>query len=191
MRVFTAVELPLPLRERVAAVTAPLFDGLRGVRIVVAENLHVTVRFLGEVAEGGLSELIAALSEAAESVPACEADAEGLGAFPNLRRPRVVWCGVAQGAGTFEALEMEVSAALEPFGYRPENRPFHPHITLARLKPGRKTVSVLRARLEEVGEEAPRFGSFPVDHLTVFRSHLNTRGAVRYEVLERLSLRPE
>jgi 2'-5' RNA ligase len=191
VRVFLAVELPAALRERLAAAAEPLLAGVQGARQVVEENLHVTLRFLGEVEDTALQALLGPLAAAAGRVPAGTAQAEGWGAFPSPGKPRVVWCGITRGRERLEALEREVSAAIAPHGFPPEGRAYHPHITVARVRPGRGRGR--RARDAELAgrlEAARSFGDFGVSRLTVFRSHLSPSGA-RYEGLHGLPLGAE
>ncbi len=188
MRVFTAVELPPEMRTRIAESTSALLQGVRGVRAVAEESLHLTVRFLGDVAEEALPDVVAALREAVGTVPSGEAEARGFGAFPLLQRPRIVWCGVDDLSGAATELEETVAPGLAELGFERDERPFSPHVTVARLRDDSRGVGALVRRLGEEAQAGTRFGRFAVHELTVFRSDL-LPGGPRYSVVDRLPLR--
>jgi 2'-5' RNA ligase len=119
----------------------------RALRIPAVEDLHLTLQFLGPTPQSDIAPIGRALqSVAAEHAPV-EVTYPRIGAFPDVRRPRVLWAGVEAPAGALGELARALGAALEPLGYRPERRAFHAHVTLARVhrRPG---AAVLRA-LEE------------------------------------------
>jgi len=169
----------------VHAAAAPILRGLPACRPVASENLHVTVRFLGEVGPERLQETARALWAAAESVPAGRLRIYGFGAFPHLRRPRVVWAGVEDPEGCTAPLERVVSAALVPLGHPPEDRDWTPHVTVARLGDPRKLG--VRARVFVAPPEAPIGSWFEATDLTLFESELGPGGPT-YRVVERFPL---
>lgn len=187
MRVFAAVELPEEVRARVAAASRELLAGVRAAKPVAAENLHVTVRFVGEVDDAAVGPLCAAVGEAAPAVTSGVARVRGFGAFPNARRPRVVWAGVDDPGGVLPALESAVSGRLAALGYAPESRPYSAHLTVARMREGVRDTGPLAARLAAAAEDPPAFGEVPVESVTVFRSELG-RGGSRYTALARFVL---
>jgi RNA 2',3'-cyclic 3'-phosphodiesterase len=156
----------------------------RDVSWVATGNLHLTVKFLGEVAEGRIEAIVAGITGAVEGVSAFDADVEGLGAFPSAARPRVVWAGVAAGSGTMSDLAGRVDDALAALGFAREARPFSPHITLGRVRqPGR--APALTEALRGAAERP--FGRFRVARASLMRSELSPRGA-RYTELAAVSL---
>lgn len=188
MRVFAAVELPEEVRHRIAAAARSLLEGVRAARPVREENLHVTVRFVGEVASSAVDPLLAGVRDAAASVAKGSASARGVGAFPNARRPRVVWVGLDDPAAVFTSVEAAISERLAPLGYRREDRPFSAHVTVARMRDGVRNLGPLSERLASAAREAPAFGAVPVDAVTVFQSELGSSGS-RYTALARFPLR--
>jgi len=146
---------------------------------VERENIHVTVRFLGEVREGLVGELRRLV--AGTAFESFRAELRGLGVFPSFSRPRVAWAGIADGVeeltGIFRRLEGEIVG----MGFRPEGRGFSPHITLARVRSGRN-----RERLaEEVRDRADElFGAFTAEHIRLKRSDLTPRGPIYTTVAE-------
>ncbi|MCS6990093.1 MAG: RNA 2',3'-cyclic phosphodiesterase [Chloroherpetonaceae bacterium] len=109
------------------------------IKWVERENLHLTVRFLGDVALDALGSLREALERAAQT-PSFDIDLRGLGAFPNRQRPEVIWVGVARGAEKLAHLAERLNAELVALGFEKDARPFHAHLTL-----GRARKSTLRA----------------------------------------------
>ena len=147
-------------------------------------NLHLTVKFLGAVAEDRIEAVAGALAGAVAGVGAFDAQVEGLGAFPSTMRPRVVWAGVTAGAGTMADLAGRVDDALAALGFEREARLFSPHITLGRVRePGR--MPALTEALQ--GAAGRGFGRLRVARVSLMRSELSPRGA-RYTELAPASL---
>lgn len=147
-------------------------------------NLHLTVKFLGAVAEDRIEAVASALTGAMTGVGAFDAQIEGLGAFPSATRPRVVWAGVTAKAGTMGDLAGRVDDALAALGFTREVRPFSPHITLGRVRlPGR--IPALTEALR--GAASRGFGGLRVVRVSLMRSELSPRGA-RYTELAAASL---
>ena len=177
VRTFVAVLLPDDLRGRLALAIDALRPHAPGVAWVAAENLHVTVKFLGGVEEARLAEVRAAL-ERAVTAPAFEVNMRGLGAFPGATRARVLWAG-APGSPAFAGLAGAVDRALAGLGFPPEVRGFTPHVTLGRVRePGRNPA--LASALEAAAHRD--FGALRVDRISLMRSDLSPRGA-RYTEL--------
>jgi len=184
LRSFVAILLPDELRGRLGLEIEALRRHAAGVAWVAAENLHITLKFLGGVEEARLAEVTAAL-ERATTVPAFDVTVRGLGAFPTPRRPRVVWAGTT-AAPAFVRLAEDVDRALGGLGFPPEGRGFTPHVTLGRVRePGRDPA--LAAALE-AGATRP-FGQLRVARASLMRSDLSPRGA-RYTELAGFSLPP-
>jgi len=181
MRVFAAVEIPEDVRAAVAAAARELFRDVRDAKLVARENLHVTIRFLGEVKERDLDAVLVAARESASASTSSRAEVRGFGAFPNARRPSVVWAGVDDPTGTTSRLEAEMSRRVEPLGFLREARPFAPHVTVARLRRPRSSLRLVGS--------SPGFGSLAIETFTVFSSELTPRGS-RYTALGRFPLQP-
>jgi 2'-5' RNA ligase len=146
---------------------------------VAVAGIHLTLKFLGEVAAEQLEAVSASLGAVAAATPPIALGARGLGVFPTLTRPRVVWAGVPGGAGALAALAGRIDAAMAPLGFAPEARPFRGHLTLGRVRsPG--GTRPLTAQVVAGGQAV--FGDWTVRELQLYRSHLRPSGAV-YEVL--------
>ncbi len=193
MRVFAAVEIPDALRGAVAAATRALVaEWPSPPRLVEPENLHVTVRFLGEVDESAAAAVLDAARVAASATKASKVELRGFGVFPNLFRPRILWAGVDDPSDAVARLESEFSDRVEPLGFvREDARGFVPHVTVARLRDERGWANRRRGRAAELSVDAstPVHGAMRVETLTVFSSELTPDGP-RYTALGRFPLQP-
>ncbi len=193
MRVFAAVELPEEVRARVSAASRELLAGVLAAKSVAEENLHVTVRFVGEVAETAVGPLLDAVREAGATVPRTTAEARGFGAFPDARRPRVVWAGIDDPRGALAAVEAAISERLGVLGHAREDRPYSAHVTVARMRvgvrvgQGARDLGALRSRIKAAERDPPVFGAVPLTSVTVFKSELGRDGS-RYTALARFPL---
>lgn len=179
-RVFCAIELPPEVRARVAEHIARLRDAGPHVRASWdrAEKLHVTLKFLGEIEQTRVEALTRAAARAAESVQGFELGIEGAGAFPPRGLPRVLWLGVRDPSGGLADLQGRLEDECAGEGFAREERPFHPHLTIARLRSpeGARRLAALH---KQMGFEAQ---NFDVTKLIVMRSELGPTGS-RYTEL--------
>jgi 2'-5' RNA ligase len=186
--VFVAVEIDAGVARRIADFGEELRRRVQAlaprarVSWVRPEQLHITVRFLGEVDEPRARATAAALAPRLATGRFRLALA-GAGAFPLAGSPRVLWVGITTGAETMMELERQVGARLEACGFAPENRPYRPHVTLARV---RKAAGLRTASLME-GLTDRKFGSSTVDTITLFQSQASPQGSI-YIPLQRSSL---
>jgi 2'-5' RNA ligase len=189
-RLFVALEPPEPVRRRLAALAAELRRAAGraadDVRWVAAENVHLTVQFLGAVPEERVAAIDAALRAAAAEARPLSLEVKGAGGFPNARRPRVVWAGLGGDVAVLAALAAAVGRRLAPLGFAPEDRPFAAHLTLGRAR-DRRGAPGLAGALAHVAqaEGAP----WRASELVLFESHLSPRGP-RYEAIARIALGP-
>jgi RNA 2',3'-cyclic 3'-phosphodiesterase len=190
IRSFVAVELAGSARSELQSYLDAL-RGIDGVAWTRLENLHITLKFLGNVARDRLERLAPRLAEVAAGRSPFTITCAGVGAFPSLARPRVLWAGA--DARPLAALAADVDEACIAEGFVPETRPFHAHCTLGQLRPpGRGRGQRRRARhpsagivglLDRLGaERTPAFGVSPASALVLFRSDTSATGA-RYTAL--------
>ena len=132
MRLFIAVPLPKELTDRAAALLPPALPAIRPVR---PELMHVTLAFLGWVGDEQLDPAIEAARAAAAGQPAFDLAFTGAGRFPATGKPRLVWLGIGDGADALATLAGRVADELRARGIRFDDRPFAPHLTLARVRP--------------------------------------------------------
>lgn len=185
MRLFVAVNLPQELRQQLYTAAAPLRRADLPLRWTRPEALHLTLRFLGETAPAALDDITRAVSGAAALAAPFLLRVSGTGAFPSLRRPRVVWVGT-DDAPELLRLHEELDLALEPLGFAPEPAPFRPHLTLGRVRRGAERSAELR-RLPELLSGIRFEAALPVRSIELMRSHLATGGS-RYEVVQAFPL---
>lgn len=179
IRTFVAVDLPPEIKTSLAASLAALKARNKDVRWVSPEAMHLTLKFLGDIPEALVAPLGADLDAVAAAIPAIELCLAGLGAFPSLHRPRVVWVGIGGETDRLAKLALKVDEACSRHGVAREERPFTGHITLGRLK----RPSVLDLRVEPVQ------GVFTATEIVLYKSDLSPSGA-RYTVLHTSRLKP-
>jgi 2'-5' RNA ligase len=177
MRLFVAIEVPTETKAAVAALVEQLRPTCPAARWVRAEGMHLTLKFIGEVAEEKRPAVEAALADA----PAGERmdlRYSGLGWFPDDRRPRVLWAGI-EAPASLAALAAQVETRLAALGIARESRPFHPHLTLARFDSphGLAQLHALVARLR-ASPAALEFGGAAALEFHLYRSQLLRGGAV-------------
>lgn len=176
-RIFVALDLDDAIRHGLAAHLGEWLP-LPGSSPPPA-NWHLTLRFVGKTSQSGYETLLARLSET-DLGPPFELSFGGLGAFPRPARATVLWLGTEAGSGPLTDLAAAVEQAVVAAGFMAEERPFHPHLTLSRIRPAQDVRTLIEA-----------VPSFPlrqaVGHITVFESHLG-RGPAVYEELETFEL---
>jgi RNA 2',3'-cyclic 3'-phosphodiesterase len=133
VRTFLAVNFSNELRAAIWRAVAPLREGAFPVKWVQPELIHLTVKFLGDVAPDAGDAIISSLQQATAGIKAFELPMGGLGAFPNPDRPRVVWIG-CEPVPALEILQDRVEREMERLGYPLEGRPFRPHVTIGRVR---------------------------------------------------------
>jgi 2'-5' RNA ligase len=175
-----AVDVPSDHLARVQELTAPLRAALDGARWTPESNQHITVKFLGSTPSERLSAVAGVCAQVAATHTSAQVHLNELGAFPSLRRARVLWMGIDDPAGVLERVAGALDRGFEALGHAREARAYTPHLTLARMK----APAPIRGPLPIVPTE---LSPFSIDHLSLYRSHLSPRGAV-YEALERFAL---
>jgi 2'-5' RNA ligase len=180
-----AVDVTPAVRDEVATVTEALRRTGGDVRWVPAENLHVTLKFLGPTGTERLDAVRVALAHVAAVTASFGVVARGIGTFPGAARARVVWVGLS--GEELQALAAAVEAQLVSEGFPPEARTFAPHLTIGRVRGPRGWKRVLAAMAPYCDKT---FGCSPVQEMVLYQSHLQPQGA-RYSVLDRFPLRQQ
>ena len=174
MRTFLAIELPEIYQEDIRGVQERLKERIKGVKWVKADNVHLTLKFLGEITEAQAEEICRVTSQVTRGHVRFPVQLKGVGVFPDLRRPRVIFLALSQGEYEVVALEKELSDSLEKIGFPREKRAFHPHFTVGRfkaLKPGGELSRVV-ADFSNYQREP-----FVARGVTLFKSELRPEGA--------------
>src|SRR5680860_363386 len=191
-RLFLAVPLPEDVVTLVDAVTKRLQTEEWPVRWTTSGNAHITLHFLGEIEPERTQIARLALPAIIARHDSFDLRTADLGVFPNMKRPRIIWLGLYGPAHRLHTLRNEIGELLESFEFELDDKEFHPHITLGRVRDARKSrirdlPASIRARLElaastgEVTHKNPL--PVPVNEVLLVRSHLETDGP-RYEVLD-------
>ena len=179
LRAFIALEIPPEIHQAIEQETAPIRAALNAslVRWVPVDNIHLTLKFLGDVSPANIELLSQMLSVEVGQHQSFEMGFAELGAFPNPRRPRVIWIGI-QAPAALEALQHGIEAAAATLGYPAEKRPFSPHLTIGRVKQNVNSAGMqkIRTALEET--EVGSLGTIRVTAIHLFKSDLKPTGAV-------------
>ena len=196
IRAFVAVELTDELRSAIALVQtqvkAELARELRRtapdarLQWVRPEAIHLTLKFLGDIEDGQVEDIAQALAVAVSPQARFSMEVGGLGVFPDLRAPRVLWIGLS-GPGPLVSLAQSVDQALAGLDFSLETRPFNPHLTLARIKERGREVGKALAVIGLLAQGSP-VGTLPVQTVSLMRSELKPSGAV-YSRLREVGLR--
>ena len=179
LRLFVAVELPEHVRGALAQAMAALRVDLHGpYRWLALGSIHLTLKFLGEVAPSRVGVLSRTLEDAVTPLVPFELRLEGAGAFPNERKPRVLWAGLGGSVEALVALRSAVETSMVGANQAPERQAFHPHLTLARVRsrlaPGDAERLTDRLRRVSFGDGT----AFRVADVALMRSELRSTGAV-------------
>jgi RNA 2',3'-cyclic 3'-phosphodiesterase len=185
VRLFVALELDEQARRLLGEYQRLLGALNRVVRWVRPEQIHLTLKFLGEVAEQQVPAVAKALDTLAEQ-PAFDFEMEGVGYFGSARSPRVVWAGVRMPNGPLTRLQRGCEEALSPLGYPPEGRAYSPHLTLGRVKDFRGGEQVVQA-VDQLAAEARQPLTQAAMEVTLFESILRPQGS-QYATIHKVIL---
>ena len=185
MRTFIAVGISSEVRERIARIQAEFRKGDPDVKWVKPENVHITLKFLGEVSEDKLPAVIEKTRLAVTRISNFRVHLSELGSFPNLKSPRVVWVGVSEGKEELRNLNKKIEENLSYLGFAKEKREFSVHLTIGRVRSPRGKEKLVK-KIEEM--ESSDVGEFSVDKVLVMESQLSSRGPT-YRIIEEVNLK--
>ncbi len=179
IRSFIAIELPDKLKLELTQLEARLKLGKQPwVKWVDPYSIHLTLKFLGNIAADRVGEIIRAMGEAVWGIPPFHLDVEDLGVFPNLRRVQVAWVGIGGEVDKLGQLQQRIESNLVPLGFAPESRPFTPHLTLARLRDQASLDERQRFGQLIVSTRLEAAYTIEVDAINLMRSQLTREGAI-------------
>jgi len=184
IRSFLAIELPEAIRKRIEEIQADLRSSNSDVRWVSPEKIHLTLKFFGNVEESRVDTITKSIELLVGGTPCFSLEVRGMGAFPNIKNPRVLWMGLIDEKQVLVALQKQLESTLETIGFQVEDRPFRPHLTLGRMNSGRGKDELI-GRIQKYKEE--RFGDVEVKRLVLFKSDLRPTGPI-YTALRELKL---
>ncbi|MGH7930446.1 MAG: RNA 2',3'-cyclic phosphodiesterase [Candidatus Binatia bacterium] len=173
IRAFIAVEIDPAVLQCIVQATDELRPKISDIRWAPQANCHLTLKFLGAIDEGQIDNIGAVLERALSPFPRCIINAKGLGVFPDVKRPRILWVGIE--GKPLASLAERVETALAPLGFEKEQRTFTPHLTIGRWRAFKRSARDLRDVLEKWKEHD--FGGSTVCEVKLFQSILNPRGA--------------
>lgn len=178
MRLFIAIPLAPEIEAKIASLMTELKKHDGAVKWVEPNNLHFTLRFLGETTEAKLPQLKSAISEIASRYQKIETKIDMLSAFPNLRQPRAIWCGIASGLEALKLIVSEIENAVITIGFSKEEKAFKAHLTLGRVRDGADATKLANHLIPY------RLIPIPIslDRIVLFKSTLTPTGPI-YERL--------
>jgi 2'-5' RNA ligase len=184
LRLFWAVVLPPAVRDSLAAVQSEFKALSLDAKWVEKQNLHITIRFLGDTDEKLTAELLAAAAELLSGMRPFTVSLRGVGVFPSVSKPRVLWVGMS-GYEPLATLHRRVEKTVVSLGFPPERKPFSPHVTIGRLRSAANAAAMVK-QIDTMGNRD--FGSVSVEGLNLFASRLQPTGAV-YTSVGRVTFR--
>lgn len=180
LRCFLAIGVPEPMKKSIGDIIDYIGKSGADVKWVSLENIHITLKFLGDTEETLVDAVKASLGKKTATCSPFYIKISDVGCFPSERRPRVVWMGI-EDHGLLRGLFKDVEDELVKLGYPPENRPFSPHLTLGRVR-SQKRISEMLKRLGEFSEFSCE--AFEVRGITLMKSELKPGGAQYYSLAE-------
>jgi len=184
IRSFLAIELPEAIRKRIEDIQKDLRSSNSDVRWVSPEKIHLTLKFFGNIEESRVDTITTSIEPLVEGTPHFSLEVRGMGAFPNIKNPRVLWMGLIDEKQVLVPLQKQLESTLETIGFQVEDRLFRPHLTLGRMNSGRGKDELI-GRIQKYKEE--RFGDVEVKRLVLFKSDLRPTGPI-YTALRELKL---
>lgn len=174
-RSFIAIELPDHIRHAVLNIQNRLKSGVKGIKWVVPDNIHLTIRFLGDLDKKEIEAVKEVLAGVAGSMPPFSLSAKGIGAFPGLTRPRIIWIGLTGDLARLLELHLKVEDRLEAMGMEKEERRFKGHLTIGRVKG-----KIDALRFIESAKALTDFETepFSVNQIILFKSELKPAGPI-------------
>lgn len=180
-RLFTAIDLAKPMRQRALELIEQLRPSGQGIKWATEAQMHITLKFLGEVPDERVEQVQSVVASAAREFEPFEIEVAGVGAFPGLKRPNILWLGVREGADSLDKLFRVIQRPLVKLRVPREERRYTPHLTLGRLKHG------LRAT-QEFGEALQAYGDYSagvslVSEVVLYESQLLPSGPLYHPII--------
>jgi 2'-5' RNA ligase len=183
LRTFIAVEIPSAMQKKIQATVEPFRKELGSslVRWVPMQNIHITLKFLGDVSPASVDHLTQILRAEADTCTAFDIAISGLGSFPSLKRPRVLFIGI-QAPAELEALQRGIESACARLGYESEKRGFAPHLTIGRVKENASATDQQKIRRVLETIKIDSLGTARVNSVHLYKSELKPSGAVYTQI---------
>jgi len=183
IRTFIAVELPQEIQDGLQKLQSDLRISMPDVRWTKHSNIHLTLKFLGDVQVSRIDSISRILGDVADQFSPFTMGLAGIGAFPNSRKPRIVWAGIEKGADRLVEMAKMIESSMQKVGFKREKHPFRPHLTIGRIRQLRNP-EIMRETLDRslVGE----LGEFAVDRISFIKSQLDPAGSIYTTIFEAL-----
>jgi 2'-5' RNA ligase len=181
IRTFIAIELPEKIIYTIGKVQKEIKSYGLKIRWVRPENIHLTLKFLGDIKKTDTEKVARAVSESVTGYPPISLAVKGIGVFPGIKRPRVIWLGVSNQLDTLTVLQKTLDEKLEEIGFPKEKRPFRGHLTLGRIKSKIDPKTLNTVLKEFIQFESERFFA---DRIILYKSELKPKGAVYTKLIE-------
>lgn len=175
MRSFIAIELSDQIRESLAQIQSHLKYSGADVKWVQKDNIHLTLKFLGEIDENKSQQIKAILDEIGKTTEPFDMGIKDIGAFPKIDYPRVVWVGLDKGAAESKILAQSLDDALSKIGFQKETRPFAAHLTLGRVR-SPKNKEALKEKITQYAVRSTLYER--ANHVTLYKSTLTPTGSI-------------
>ena len=182
IRSFVAIELPDELKRELSQLEAQLKSSEQPwVKWVNPHSIHLTLKFLGNIAVGRIGEITRTIEEATQGIPLFHLEVRDLGVFPNLKRVQVAWVGISGEVDKLGQLQQRIESNLERLGFPPESRPFTAHLTLARLR-NQASLDERQRFGQLIADAGFQAGTIEVDAISLMRSQLTREGAIHSRI---------
>ncbi|GAK61221.1 2'-5' RNA ligase [Candidatus Vecturithrix granuli] len=182
IRSFIAIKIPDTIQEKLAGIQEKLKQADAHISWVNSENIHLTLKFLGNIQEKQVADIIAAIKESVQNIAPFQLQIGYAGAFPNIRFPRVIWVGVTDDEqNSLKTLQEDLESRLTRLGFESEQGRFQPHLTLGRVRSQKNRSNLLRA-IESMTNVW--VGEIPVKAIYLVQSELKPTGSEYTDLAE-------
>lgn len=187
IRAFIAVDIDDKTKQKISELISNLKKSGADAKWITEGQTHLTLKFMGNIDENGVQKISDIISDISNDFEPFKINFSGIGGFPNLNHPSVIWLGIENGSEHLKRLNGAVETALEKIGFKKGDRPFKPHLTLARIRSDKNIRNLIKS-IGEMNSDLDLKNTVEIDKLTLFQSVLNPKGAI-YKIIAEKYLR--
>lgn len=180
-RIFIGISLPNEIKEKIENIKKTFRQSMINAKWVEKENMHITLKFLGEIPEEKVANIAKIIAKTSKFFKPIILEIEGIGAFPNMKKPSVLWIGISKGNEEIIKYQNLLETNLVDLGFPKDTKSYHSHITIARIK-NHKNVDKLTTMIKEI-----KLGQMTFDKVDIIKSTLTPQGSI-YNILEQIKL---